>query len=501
MSSDSPRFADVRLLDEPSSTMSPEENDDIEAQMSHLSLGPDKQHLDEILSSPLLTVPVVQSTPPPQFGLFGSGRSGDAPPRASRLFYNVTCPSSVFICGSQGSGKSNTLACLLENCLIPSRLGKLPTPLTGVVFHYDSFVSDSGGLPCEAAFLASSKEVSVRVLCAPTNIRTVQGIYGRIPGVKVEPLMLSDRDLNTRRMLDLMAVGEGGMPLYLHVVTRILRDMRIDQQSTGSGFSYTTFKKHLDVADLTPAQRGPLSQRLDTLESFMAKGTVVKGKGNAAVGKPTVDWQAKSSQLTIVDLSCPCVTAEMACSLFNICLSLFLEQESAIGRVVAVDEAHKYMKESSESQALTAALLETIRLQRHLGVRVIISTQEPTVSTKLLDLCSMTVVHRFTSPDWLRTLRSHLAGVSSMSVTASGREETEDVGSVTVEGKDPVLELFAMIVGLHTGEALVFAPSAVIGLGEGRMGRPVAVQRLAHRSLRVQVRSRLTKDGGQTIMA
>ncbi|TKW53795.1 hypothetical protein CTA1_5915 [Colletotrichum tanaceti] len=477
--------------------MSPEENEDIEAQMGYLSLGPDKRHLDEVLGSPLLTVPVVQSTPPPQFGLFGVNRSGDAPPRAARLFYNVTCPSSVFICGSQGSGKSNTLACLLENCLIPSRLGKLPAPLTGVVFHYDSFVSDSGGLPCEAAFLASSEDVSVRVLCAPTNIRTVQKMYGRIPEVKVEPLILSDRDLNTRRMLDLMAVGEGGMPLYLHVVTRILRDMRIEQQSTGSGFSYATFKKRLDLADLTAAQRGPLSQRLDTLESFMAKGV----KGDAAAGKPTVDWQAKSSQLTIVDLSCPCVTAEMACSLFNICLSLFLEQESAIGRVVAVDEAHKYMKESSESQALTGALLETIRLQRHLGVRVIVSTQEPTVSTKLLDLCSVTVVHRFTSPDWLRTLRSHLAGVSSMSVTASGREETEDVGSVAMGGKDPVLELFAMIVGLRTGEALVFAPSAVIGLGEGRAGGPVEVQRLAHRSLRVQVRSRLTRDGGQTIMA
>lgn len=190
----------------------------------------------------------------------------------------------------------------------------------------------------------------------------------------------------------------------------------------------------------------------------------------------------------------------MACSLFNICLSLFLEQKTTIGRVVAVDEAHKYIKDSSESQTLTNSLLETIRLQRHLGVRVFISTQEPTVSTKLLDLCSMTVVHRFTSPDWLRTLRSHLAGVSSMSVIASD-EETEAVSSITFEGKDPVLEVFAMIVSLHTGEALVFAPSAVIGLGEVEKNKPGTLQRLAHRSLRVKVRSRLTRDGGRTVMA
>ena len=45
--------------------------------------------------------------------------------------------------------------------------------------------------------------------------------------------------------------------------------------------------------------------------------------------------------MTIVDLSCPCVSPETACSLFNICLSLFLEQSISCGRVVALDEAHK----------------------------------------------------------------------------------------------------------------------------------------------------------------
>ncbi|KMP05413.1 hypothetical protein CIHG_10018 [Coccidioides immitis H538.4] len=73
-----------------------------------------------------------------------------------QLFFNVTSPSSTFICGSQGSGKSHTLACLLENCLIPSRAGRLSNPLTGLVFHYDTFICDTGGSPCEAAFLSWS---------------------------------------------------------------------------------------------------------------------------------------------------------------------------------------------------------------------------------------------------------------------------------------------------------------------------------------------------------
>nr|KMM70717.1 hypothetical protein CPAG_07028 [Coccidioides posadasii RMSCC 3488] len=73
-----------------------------------------------------------------------------------RLFFNVTSPSSTFICGSQGSRKSHILACLLENCLIPSRAGRLSNPLTGLVFHYDTFICDTGGSSREAAFLSWS---------------------------------------------------------------------------------------------------------------------------------------------------------------------------------------------------------------------------------------------------------------------------------------------------------------------------------------------------------
>lgn len=46
-----------------------------------------------------------------------------------RVFFNISAPSSAFICGSQGSGKSHTLSCLLENCLIVSGVSKLESPL------------------------------------------------------------------------------------------------------------------------------------------------------------------------------------------------------------------------------------------------------------------------------------------------------------------------------------------------------------------------------------
>jgi hypothetical protein len=358
-------------------------------------------------------------------------------------------------------------------------------------------------------------------------------MYSRFPGVTVEELRLNESDLNTKRMLDLMAVAiSGSMPLYLHVVIRILRDLRIVQQRSGTGFNYSEFKRMLQREKLTDMQLTPLKQRLETLESFMVEDQAKEfamfsqpHHGSAAEGakkkkKPKVrgtDWTPRQGTLTIVDLSCPCVTAETACSLFNICLSLLLEQPAAIGRVVALDEAHKYMNESSECQALTENLLATIRLQRHLGARVIISTQEPTISPKLLDLCSVTVVHRFTSPDWLHALRRHLAGVSNgarllekaerMQAGAAYEDEREVDG---VEGlplgtADPSLELFSRIVALRVGEALLFAPSAVVGVLKNSdcLAAPTygAVKRLAHGVMKVRIRKRTTKDGGRSIMA
>ena len=91
-----------------------------------------------------------------------------------RKFTNTTTPFSVFICGSQGSGMSHTLSCILENCILSSSLNRLSSPLTALVFHYDNFISDRKGSPCEAAFLSSHPTVITRVLCSPTNVETIK---------------------------------------------------------------------------------------------------------------------------------------------------------------------------------------------------------------------------------------------------------------------------------------------------------------------------------------
>lgn len=118
--------------------------------------------------------------------------------------------------------------------------------------------------------------------------------------VTIEPLLVNQSHLTTKRMLDLMAVNtEDRMPLYLHSINRILRDLRMIQQTHGGDFNYAEFKREVSLTDLTPAQLAPLTQRLDTLESFMPKSQTgvalpasAKGPKKASIPEGN-NWEVK----------------------------------------------------------------------------------------------------------------------------------------------------------------------------------------------------------------
>jgi hypothetical protein len=158
----------------------------LEYHLSLLKLHNTTDQIEVASASPVFTGSVLNLSTegPSQYGLLGGVKGITTLGLPSldekvlevdpRLFFNVASPSSTFICGSQGSGKSHTLSCLLEGCLISSRAGKLMNPLTAIIFHYDTFISDTTGSPCEAAFLSSNPSIEVRVLCSSTNLRTIK---------------------------------------------------------------------------------------------------------------------------------------------------------------------------------------------------------------------------------------------------------------------------------------------------------------------------------------
>ena len=91
-------------------------------------------------------------------------------------------------------------------------------------------------------------------------------------------------------------------------------------------------------------------------------------------------------------------------------------------------------------------------------------------------------MHRFLSPNWYEVLKQHLAGANS---TDPGNENT----------------LFRTIVGLRTGQALLFCPTAQMDIHDESPHMARWPRSLDDDYVNIRVRKRLTADGGKSIMA
>lgn len=100
----------------------------------------------------------------------------------------------------------------------------------------------------------------------------------------------------------------------------------------------------------------------------------------------------------------------------------------------------------------------------------------------------MTIVHRFLSPAWYETLKQHLAGARPNS------------GHLHGSG----IDIFHTILGLETGEALLFSPTSILDVGAPDVTNPLAkpfLEKLEDSYIKLRIRNRVTTDGGKSIMA
>ncbi|RUS22770.1 hypothetical protein BC937DRAFT_87040 [Endogone sp. FLAS-F59071] len=279
----------------------------------------------------------------PMYGLLGTILSGPGV-LYERLYLNTNTPLSGLICGVQGSGKSHTLNCMLENYLLPG-LGKLPAPPTVLVLHFDSAGGGEGTQPCESAYLGNPIYIGrpavtkITVLVSPSNYKTMKAVYSHIPNCTVRPLFFSQGDLNVKRMMSLMAVDETeAKPLYMQVLQKLLRDM-------GDSFDYEVFRKRLDEQQFSPQQKSPLDMRLDLLDSFLveqvARHLPSSEIPSFAGGLGSLKQIFGPGEVVIADLSDPFIDRAAACSIFDIIVGLLCEVTKTSGKVVVLDEAHK----------------------------------------------------------------------------------------------------------------------------------------------------------------
>ncbi|KPI39109.1 uncharacterized protein AB675_4707 [Cyphellophora attinorum] len=437
----------------------------------------------------------------------------DDPIADNLLYSNTSAPWSAFICGQQGAGKSYTMSCLLENALLQGHaLGRNDNPLTGLVFHYDKHAAYESTQICEAAFLCT-KGVKVEVLVSPTNFAAMKKEYHNSErfGVskkelpKVRPLLFDDAMLSVDYMLNLMNQGDSDkLPLYMATVVDVVREMKM----LGQTFTVASFKTRMTQRGMKPDQKAMFDQRMALLETFMwsSAKAVIRSLANGERG-----LKSTPGQLTIVDLSCSTIGEADVCTFYEMCLSMFLaNREKTSSLLVGIDEAHKFLTETPEAKHLTEELVRLIRQLRHLKSRVLIATQEPTLAPELMDLCDVSIIHRFRSPAWFSAIKDHLAGLvwsGSVGGSGNGKEVFERIEDS--DGSNPFYSASEEGDGgadLDDEDDTLAESMAELGLDdEQRLQKQVnalsKVQPLNTKYIKVQIRQRLTTDGGKSQMA
>jgi hypothetical protein len=241
------------------------------------------------------------------------------------VYGNFHEPWSAFICGVQGSGKSHSLATLLENCILTDNMyGAVPNPLTAMAFQYDSFSGYKSTQICELAYFCSAG-IQVKVLVAPDNYREMRRHYENLPNLpagakkpKVYPMRLSKHQLNAENVLTLMSFNRGlSTPLYQKVLSKVLRRLKMEQSPINPSIDLQVLRRELTRERLNNGQDAMLQMRLDLIEEFASPRSEDLETQKL--------WKFTPGSLTIVDLSSEFVDKEFACTLFSIvCASSWL---------------------------------------------------------------------------------------------------------------------------------------------------------------------------------
>jgi DNA helicase HerA-like ATPase len=326
----------------------------------------------------------------------------------------------------------------------------LPSPLATVIFHYHK--SDAYEPEHAAAVYPNRKQSEIEKLVAEYGARA-KGLEDVVlltpeakvdqrrrehPDLIVEPIKFGSSELGAESWKYLLG-AYGNDSLYVRQLIAIMRKYRGDLTLEG-------FRREIEAADLSKGTRQLAEDRLRLAEPYIDDKKLL-----GAVLRP--------GRTIIVDLRDEWIEKDEALGLFVVMLRIFAAQKYEMrdyNKLVVFDEAHKYMSESS----LLGQVVETIREMRHQATSILIASQDPlSLPRAIIELSSILILHRMTSPQWLKHLKSAISALDVLT-------ETE-------------------VAALKPGEALVWAQRSTD-------------KRYSVRPQRVVIRPRFTQHGGGT---
>ena len=386
-----------------------------------------------------------------QFGILGKMISNG---RVVGLDLNECNTISLF--GVQGAGKSYTIGSITEMVLRQfSNVNKLPAPMASVIFHYSDsmdyapeftsmvYANDEAGqlAKLKAEYGAEPGNIKDVVLLAPeSQVETRKAEY---PDIEVHGIGFDSSELSVNDWRFLLgAVGNDST--YIKELNQIMKACRqnISLSNIRNGV--------MESEHLSTSQRSLTQQKLDFAEEYITDGNKLQ-------------QYLKPGRLIIVDLRDEFIEKDEALGLFVVMLNIFSSVKEVDGKkfnkFIVFDEAHKYMNDKELVGSITTA----IREMRHKGVSIMIASQDPmSLPTEIIELSSIVVMHRFSSPAWVKHVQKAITPLQTLTATE--------------------------MAALGSGEAFIWASKA-------------SDKMITQRPMKISIRPRVTKHGGGTIQA
>ncbi|MBW8087573.1 ATP-binding protein [Streptomyces hygroscopicus subsp. hygroscopicus] len=204
------------------------------------------------------------------------------------------------------------------------------------------------------------------------------------PDIEVRPLAFASSELKMSHWRFLMG-AVGNQATYIRQIGRIIKENR-------RNLTLDAIRRGIGDSELADHLKKQAQARLELAESFIDDTARLRDL-------------VRPGRLIIVDVRSDDIVKDDALGLFVVLMQLFAEArqgDDRFNKLVVFDEAHKY----ADSSDLVAGLVSSVREMRHKGMSVIVASQDPpSVPTTLIELSSEIVLHKFTSPAWLKYLQ------------------------------------------------------------------------------------------------
>lgn len=412
---------------------------------------PMQKSLDSNYQEPCCDVIIGKNGETPQYGVLGKMVSNG---RVVGLDLNECNTVSLF--GVQGAGKSYTIGSITEMVLRQfSKVNKLPAPLASVIFHYSDsmdyapeftsmvYPNDEAGqlAKLKAEYGANPGCIKDVVLLAPeSQVETRKAEY---PDIAVYPIGFDSSELAVKDWMFLLG-AMGNDSTYIKELKQIMKACR-------NNMSLLNIRDGVANSNhMSSSQRALAEQKLDFAEEYITDGNKLQ-------------QYLRPGRLIIVDLRDEFIEKDEALGLFVVMLNIFSSvtrvDGHAFNKFIVFDEAHKYMN----NKELVGSITTAIREMRHKGVSIMIASQDPmSLPTEIIELSSIVVMHRFSSPSWVKHVQKAITPLQTLTATE--------------------------MASLGSGEAYLWANKA-------------SDKAITQRPIKISIRPRVTKHGGDTIQA